>query len=122
MIKEELMRAIKFGPFNLVMNLKEETQKTLFAYQSFLKSCKNSLFVFLIEFAITVFLLLFIKYQSYFDPIFKMILVVCCAMIATVTLWIVDCISYILECRRGIRENKELLKIIYIRELKEKNK
>lgn len=120
MIDEKDLEAIKFGPFNLVMSLKKEVQKSLHTHYYLLNKCRNGLIILIAEMFLIVIMLFAIRTESP-DPAFKFFLVVFCALLATAVMLFVKGIGYIFEFKRSIREDKELLEIIYLRELKEKN-
>lgn len=119
MIEEKDLEAIKFGPFNLVMHLKKEVQKSLYTQYYLLNKCRNGLIVLILEIFSIVIMLFGIRMEST-DPAFKFFSIVLCALLATAAMLFVKGVCYIFEFKKSIREDKELLKIIYIRELKEK--
>ena len=121
MIDEKDLEAIKFGQFNLVMHLKKSVQESLHLHYYLLNKCRRGLIVLVVEMFLIVSMLFAIRTESP-DPAFKFFLVVFCALLATVVIWFVKGVCYIFEFKRSIREDKELLEIIYLRELKEKNK
>lgn len=119
MIDEESLAAIKFGPFNLVMRLKKEVEESLRTYYNLLDKYKIAFMVLLVELALVVFMLFMIGSLSS-GIVFNLFLIGFCALFATVIMVLIKAGCYYFELKRNIRENEELLKIIYLRELKEK--
>lgn len=120
MIDEKDLVAIKFGPFNLVMRLKKEVEESLRTYYNLLDKYKIVFMILLVELALVAFILFMLGSVSS-GIVFKIFLIGFCALFATVIMALIKAGCYYFELKRNIREDEELLKIIYMRELKEKN-